>query len=131
MYMRSEPPKPVPANEVIFEATKEHQGEPVSTGSMFHLSTQQLLACRDRALQGDVDSAVKLYEFYTFSEVNNNERLFWMKKSAELGNATLQYSYSLYLLEEGDREEAIKWANISSSNGHVKAKEMLDHLTLK
>lgn len=127
--MGREQPKPVPVTEALFEATKEeHKGEPTSTGSMFHLSPHQLLVARDKALQGDVDSAVKLYEFYTFSAINSSERLLWMRESAELGSAKIQYIYSLYLLQEGDRDGAAEWANISFLNGYVKAKELLSNL---
>lgn len=129
--MGGEPPKPVSQSELIFEAPVKSSDEPISTGSMFHLSKDQLESYRNKALRGDVHSAVRLYEFFTFSESNASERVFWMRKASELGSPVVQYSFALYLEKQGEMDEAIKWAEASGSQGNEKSKALALELRSK
>ncbi|SFB97775.1 hypothetical protein SAMN05660479_00997 [Microbulbifer thermotolerans] len=125
--MSQEKPKPVEMPEITKskESAIISDEQPISTASIYFLNPDELSSYIKKGESGDVVSATKVLNYYTFSRLDRKKQIYWMKKSAILGDAISQFRYAIFLREEGQIKESIKWAEKSALSGNVEAKAFL------
>ena len=80
----------------------ESRSMPVSSGSTYHIGSEDLVSIQKNADGGCLESALKLYKFYSFSNYDAEKASYWLEKSATLGDPIAQYNYSLSLFDAGN-----------------------------
>lgn len=82
----------------------------------------------DSANNGSPEGMLQLGYFLRSEEKNKAEAFNWFLKSAEKGNASGQFAVGLDLLQEGKKEEAVKWLEQSAKSGSMWAQERLGEI---
>lgn len=110
-----------------------HAGEtmPESTASTFFIKQDEIESVVRTANTGDVKSAFRLYNYYTFSKYDDEKSQYWLSKSAELGDATAMYTLAMDCYEKKDFQNALKWAQKAVDAGKLKAKAIIDDIKKK
>jgi len=85
-----------------------------SSGSTYFLSKNEIQILKKNAVI-DNEAAYTLYRYYTFSSLDSVKSLYWLKRSAKLGNKIAQYNYLIYLRDNKMMDEfnnlSVKWAD--------------------
>ena len=74
--------------------------KPIAGISDLDLTQEQQKDCLAKANAGDADAAFQLYEYYEMVRLNYAEALKWLKKAADLGNLTAEYSLGYYYFHD-------------------------------
>ncbi|WP_152548561.1 sel1 repeat family protein [Cupriavidus sp. SK-4] len=101
---------------------------PVSGGSTYFLSEEQIATLSAQASAGDSASAFRLYKFYIFSNFDSKKANSWLEIAARNGNAVAQYNLAKILQQENKYAEALCWAHAADSNGESGASQLADEL---
>lgn len=95
---------------------------PISSGSTFYLSPSDIQNMELKASNGDKDAAFKLYQYYSFSNLDDGKAYMWLEKSAWLGHEIAQYNFIKLLLDQNKKLEAVDWVNKANRHGvHIDA----------
>ncbi len=79
-----------------------------------------------RVNAGDILAAKRLAGYYGIWRNDTEGMMYWMKRSAELGDPVDQYNYGVYLTEKKqDKVEGLKWITKSANSGYEYAKDYL------
>lgn len=106
----------------------EDKAVPISTGSTFFVSSDELPKLADAANNGDLDAAVRLYKHFRFSKLDTENAINWLQKAAELGDKVSQYNLAYYYLQNDNIELARHWALTAMANGVTEASELLEEI---
>lgn len=101
---------------------------PVSGGSMYFLSDEQIAVLATQAGAGDSVSAFRLYQFYTFSNLDSRKAYSWLEVAAKNGNTVAQYNLAKILRQERKYVEALNWAHAADSNGESGASQLAEEV---
>lgn len=95
------------------------------------LSQNQIIALKERAINGDGDAAFRLSSHYAFNTdwfnpTNRLENIKWLSLAATNGNGPAQYSLGTYYTgkfypEMSNNENAIFWLSRAATNGYTNA----------
>jgi TPR repeat protein len=103
-------------------------GRPLATVSSFYLSEIEQADLVKKANKKDNEASFKLYQYYQSVKLDSTQGGYWLRKSAEDGNVTAQYSLAVYAEESDNIEEALYWYKIAANNGDTLAKKELEEL---
>ncbi|PJK10931.1 hypothetical protein CO614_03350 [Lysobacteraceae bacterium NML120232] len=104
----------------IFEKDSVTMSTPVSSGSTFYLNAEEVKDMTLRADNGDKEAAFRLYQYYEFSVLDDEQSIKWLEKSAGLAHEVAQYNFVKSLLDQGREMEAADWVRRANSQGvHV------------
>lgn len=99
---------------------------PTSTGSIFFLDSNSLQTLSEKAKAGDAESAFKIYQYYTFSNLDISLSNHWLEMAAKLGHPVAQYNLAVLFEQKDDKENATLWGKKAFLNGNAKAKRFVD-----
>ncbi|WP_316156543.1 hypothetical protein [Cupriavidus sp. BIC8F] len=97
-------------------------------GSTHFLSEEQIAALSVQASAGDSASALRLYQFYTFSNLDSRKAFGWLEIAARNRNTVAQYNLEKILQQENKYAEALYWAHTADSNGESGASRLAEEL---
>ena len=89
-----------------------------------YISKTDLEKLKIDASSGNSQAASKLANYFAFYEFNNDKFIFWLIRSAELGNTQAQYDLAYIFFDhyqdsndKNKLDEAEKWALLAQKNG--------------
>ena len=89
-----------------------------------YISKTDLEKLKIDASSGNSQAASKLANYFAFYEFNNEKFIFWLIRSAELGNTQAQYDLAYIFFDhyqdsndKNKLDEAGKWALLAQKNG--------------
>lgn len=126
--MTKKKPEPIDMSWMNKDNSQKSNEPPTSTGAIYFLTPEELAFHIKNGESGNKKSAIKVLNYYMFSNLNEELKVYWMKKAAELGDTPSQFNYALYLSEKGEIGEAIKWAKKAASSGDSSAHEFIKRL---
>lgn len=128
--MPNKPPEPVSLSDLgIAPPPKPNETErPITPSAPHFLTQEELLQNIEGANSGQLENCLKVLNFYSFIEFDNDKILFWMKRAAELGDSAEQRNLASRYLQERKLEEAKVWAEKSAQNNDVEAKKLLGRI---
>ena len=97
----------------------------------YYLSESEISQLEIQVNSGDAEAAIRLSHYFGFYMQDREKDEFWMRKAAELGDATSQYNMGIILIGndyETICEEAIYWLKKAKAAGVEGAGETLDYL---
>lgn len=103
---------------------------PESTASTFFIKQDEIESVVKKANDGDMKSAVRLYNYYTFSKYDDEKSQYWLLKSAELGDSTAMYTLATDYHEKKDFPKALEWAQKAVMAGKLKAQAIIDDIQI-
>ena len=109
----------------------QYKGSPISTATMFSLTSAELESLKIEAGNGDNKAAFRLYEYYEFSDYNLEKSNLWELKSAELGNSTAQYNIAVSFYESNRFDQALFWCKKAELSGNKEAKKLKKKIKTK
>jgi TPR repeat protein len=96
-------------------ATKESaRSKGISSSDVFNLESKELLSLKSDANDGNKNAAFRVSQFYTFTEKNEKEEIYWLTRAAKLGHPTAQYNLAYLLTHRKsirDLDAAEMWLN--------------------
>jgi len=110
----------------LLPITVECNDMPISTGSIFSLTADSVKILKEKADVGDVESAYQLYQYYTLSNLDESQSIYWLEISAKLGHAIAQYNLAVHYEQNNDDGNALHWGNKAFLNGNEKAKRFTE-----
>jgi len=114
---------------LLFLSVINHSNaEPVSTGSIYFLSKNEISSLSQKANQGDSDSAFRLHKYYSLSIHDDKKSIYWLKISGKNGNKVAIYDISYYYAYRCNFKAAKYWANKFSdadAENHTKTMAMI------
>ncbi|WP_444943659.1 hypothetical protein ACJJIK_19765 [Microbulbifer sp. ZKSA006] len=120
-------PKPIDVPHFLVNSDKSN-GQPVSTGSICSIKKGELEETLDRAESGNLEAALKMLNYYSFSRWDENKEAYWLEKCAELGDVNSQYNYAIKLMGGGEKVEALIWAKKALNSGHQMADSLIKEI---
>ena len=96
----------------------------ISINDSMYISKTDLEKLKIDASSGNSQAASKLANYFAFYEFNNDKFIFWLIRSAELGNTQAQYDLAYIFFDhyqdskdKNKLDEAEKWALHAQKNG--------------
>ena len=96
----------------------------ISINDSMYISKTDLEKLKIDASSGNSQAASKLANYFAFYEFNNDKFIFWLIRSAELGNTQAQYDLAYIFFDhyqdskdKNKLDEAEKWALLAQKNG--------------
>lgn len=96
----------------------------ISINDSMYISKTDLEKLKIDASSGNSQAASKLANYFAFYEFNNDKFIFWLIRSAELGNTQAQYDLAYIFFDhyqdskdKNKLDEAKKWALLAQKNG--------------
>ena len=105
--------------------------EVVGLNDRFNLTAEQVDQLSLDALDGSIESARKLYLYYSMINANREREIYWATIAAENGGVSDQYNLGYILSNDpdlGNQRRSIFWLKKSAKAGHDIAKEYLKEL---
>jgi uncharacterized protein len=117
-------------NTSMQKKQRQEQRQEMYGNQSLQLSAIEIDALTLLANEGDGSAAFKLYSYYYIVEGKHDKGIYWIKKAAESGYVTGQYSLAWLYLNDRDKgfrnkDLAKFWLEKASKNGDSKAKELL------
>ena len=105
----------------------------VGLSDCFILSADEIKQLEPKAIDGDLDAARRLVDYYRFIDYDNrSERLKWLRLLAESGSANDKYNLAFELLLDStslnDKQEGIIWLKEAAEGGVSEAQKRLAKL---
>lgn len=100
--------------------------QPISSGSTYWLSEQEIADLTYNANYGDKDAAFRLYQYHMLVSLNVKHENEWLLKSAKNGHPIAQSNLAEQFLEGNNIKEAIFWAQKAHDNGAKLPDSLLD-----
>ena len=104
---------------------------PISSGSIFALSTEEIESLSKSALSGDAEAAFRLYQYFSFSHHDEGKAMYWTGIAAKNGSSVGQYNFAFMLRDSGDFKEALYWANILKSRNYPDSDYLIESINEK
>jgi TPR repeat protein len=103
--------------------------KPVTTGSVYGISSSEIPAFELEAIRGNGEMALKLSQFYKYALNEISKAHEWEIIGAENGNVISQHNTANALLYNNNSDiRGIYWYRIAASNGNESSKGELDLL---
>ncbi|QEY27179.1 SEL1-like repeat protein [Neisseria zalophi] len=99
---------------------------PISSGSIYMLSEEEIRVLEEKANYGDADAAFRLYQYHMFVSLNQELEYKWLVIAAKHGHAVAQSNLADLFLEDNDKEQATFWAKKAYDNGVELSHDLMD-----
>ena len=105
---------------------KTEMASPVSTGSTYWLSQNDIKTLEEQANLGDKNAAFKLYQYHMFISFDQELEYKWLPVAAKNGYPVAQSNLAEVLLANDEKEKAIFWAKKAHENGAKLSNDLLN-----
>jgi TPR repeat protein len=110
----------------------EHQNPPLSSLNTYQLSQDELIKLSKLVEEeNDANAAFRLYQYYAFSNFDDNKMMHYLEIAAENGNLTAQHNLSYLYMEQNKLDKAFKWAKKAKEGGHKYSDSLLQEIERK
>ena len=99
---------------------------PVSTGSTYWLSQNDIKTLEEQANLGDKNAAFKLYQYHMFISFDQELEYKQLTVAAKNGYPVAQSNLAEVLLANDEKEKAIFWAKEAHENGAKLSNDLLN-----
>ena len=105
---------------------KTEMASPVSTGSTYWLSQNDIKTLEEQANLGDKNAAFKLYQYHMFISFDQELEYKWLTVAAKNGYPVAQSNLAEVLLANDEKEKAIFWVKKAHENGAKLSNDLLN-----
>jgi len=110
---------------------KNNDSIPLNPSDTFNIEQSELPKLEKEALLGSPEAAFKLYQYYSFSKLDNEKSIYWITIASENGHDIAQHTLAYMLMNDSENNNRIRakfWAKKSANNGNKDALELLKEI---
>ena len=113
----------------------QKEGKPVAGIQSFDLSVDERERLEKQAEAGDAAAALQLAEYYSSAKRDVDRQVVWLRKAAELGNASAQYNLASILVNDAKHRnpsEARVWLEKARTSAYAEGDDdLLSRIALR